>query len=406
MWSHRVSAVNVRWVLWYVTCICVSLVPCNSSILSACLDARPFDASGYMRYVDGQGWQSGALRSANYCPHCQQYALSSLPSRRGFATRRLQDDGRPLAPVSQTSHSATAGSSATPSGPSISWSGASSTAPSRKICGHDHCNLSIPTCCACADRRPHMASYPLYIDGRGITSSGTRWSMYCSPCHDFHDPPPPPRGTYEDGTVRSIVPDLSETQRRMLTRAFGGTMAEIAANPDYISPLEEMFPATVPTNARANEIVIHDTIQPTNPTSEIDSSVRSTSLLSRPTPADADGEGNRVQTDADLCKICFAAPSDAVLLPCAHLVSCAPCAVLILTHNMPSPSPGHDEIDGRDLIRRAERLLPEQTGQLRYAALRGITRTGPVWQREQSSRDAACPICRDPVRRWIKVYRS
>ncbi|KAK0902268.1 hypothetical protein LTR91_019080 [Friedmanniomyces endolithicus] len=48
------------------------------------------------------------------------------------------------------------------------------------------CRLtSILNCCACADERPHAASYSTYVDGLGFVPWGTRWQRYCWYCREF-----------------------------------------------------------------------------------------------------------------------------------------------------------------------------------------------------------------------------
>ncbi|OCL08368.1 hypothetical protein AOQ84DRAFT_376831 [Glonium stellatum] len=48
------------------------------------------------------------------------------------------------------------------------------------------CRLtSTPRCCACADVRPHSATYSVYIDGVGFVQRGTRWQSYCWFCKEF-----------------------------------------------------------------------------------------------------------------------------------------------------------------------------------------------------------------------------
>jgi hypothetical protein len=256
--------------------------------------------------------------------------------------------------------------------------------------------LSIPSCCACTDRRPHTETYPIYIDGLGITSNGRRWSMYCSPCQDFHRPPPVAGGTHDHATVRSIAPTLSEQQQTRLTRAFGGTMAEIAANPSYVSPLVEMFPTAILAEPHTHATM---TPQLNHPISEPDATSQSHQVAQL--PVDPDDEGKEAAAE-DVCKICFAAPPDALFLPCAHLVSCASCAVLVLTHKTPSPDPRRDEISGPDLIKGTAPLRGQQAGKLGYTELASIARAGQL----RYSAAAVCPICRDSVKRWIRVYRS
>ncbi len=54
------------------------------------------------------------------------------------------------------------------------------------ICIHKvpaSCGLTAtPLCCACADKRPHLSAYPLYVDGVGYVDQGTRWDRYCWTC--------------------------------------------------------------------------------------------------------------------------------------------------------------------------------------------------------------------------------
>ncbi|KIM90054.1 hypothetical protein PILCRDRAFT_812864 [Piloderma croceum F 1598] len=360
-----------------------------------CLDTRPFNAGGYMHYVDGRGWQSGSLRSASYCAHCRQNPPSSLSSLPLSATPQHQESRHQPAATTVSLRDPFVGSPAASSvlashSPHIM----STPEPLRKRCGHDYCILSIPTCCACLDRRPHTASYPLYIDGQGITSTGTRSSMYCSPCRDFHNPSRPTT-THEPGR-RSAFPTMSEPQRTMFTRTFGETMAETATNPNYASPLEQISSVAVRTEDEPESA--HDT-------SEHDNSTHTPcpSLVQSLAPSRADARGSGTDPEEDLCKICFEAPPDALFLPCAHLVTCAACAVLILTHNALSPDPQHDEISGRDLIRHVERLRPKRlAGQLGYAALTDIMRRAG----KRDGEKAVCPICRDAVKQWIRVYRT
>ena len=45
------------------------------------------------------------------------------------------------------------------------------------------CQLtSLPTCCACGDKRPHNSSYSRYIDGIGFCLGGRRQERYCPNC--------------------------------------------------------------------------------------------------------------------------------------------------------------------------------------------------------------------------------
>ncbi|KEF60543.1 uncharacterized protein A1O9_02104 [Exophiala aquamarina CBS 119918] len=47
--------------------------------------------------------------------------------------------------------------------------------------------VALAGCCACADKRPIAASYPVYIDGQGMRMQGKRWSRYCWKCRDYWD---------------------------------------------------------------------------------------------------------------------------------------------------------------------------------------------------------------------------
>jgi len=48
------------------------------------------------------------------------------------------------------------------------------------------CRLTAtPLCCACYDRRPHTATYSVYVDGVGFVQRGTRWQNYCWFCKTF-----------------------------------------------------------------------------------------------------------------------------------------------------------------------------------------------------------------------------
>lgn len=59
-----------------------------------------------------------------------------------------------------------------------------------------YCAHKLPTscrrtsthqCCACADKRPHAASYNTSISGVQTTSQATRWQDYCPGCRAFWD---------------------------------------------------------------------------------------------------------------------------------------------------------------------------------------------------------------------------
>ena len=56
-------------------------------------------------------------------------------------------------------------------------------------CGHKSflgCELTaVPTCCACADKRPLSSAYPTYVDGQGMRMRGSRSDRYCWRCRDY-----------------------------------------------------------------------------------------------------------------------------------------------------------------------------------------------------------------------------
>lgn len=286
-----------------------------------------------MHYVDGLGWESGSSRSANYCPHCQHNPPSALSPLRSAVPQR-HDNQR-------------SSNSFTPAAPTLP----ATLEPQAKACGHTGCQLTTPAgCCACLDLRPlSPEGYRHYVDGRGWLSGGSRTANYCPSCQVAPPSQHPPTGSLAASRLSALQPSPSSPMPLGLD-----VFSAAGSIPNLPSPL----PAQIPSS----------------PSKE-----------------------TRGQAEEDLCKICFTAAPDALFLPCAHLVSCTSCAVLILTHNSPSWNRRHGEIDGRDLIERAERLQSEP-GQLSYSTLISITSTGKV--------RTVCPICRDLVKRWIRVYRS
>jgi predicted Fe-S protein YdhL (DUF1289 family) len=53
------------------------------------------------------------------------------------------------------------------------------------LCIHKHrsgCGLSLPMCCACADRRPTSQTYLAYADAFGDTVTSSRSIHYCTGC--------------------------------------------------------------------------------------------------------------------------------------------------------------------------------------------------------------------------------
>jgi hypothetical protein len=57
--------------------------------------------------------------------------------------------------------------------------------PVDKQCPHKKemgCQLSLGSCCSCADRRPFSEAYSIYVDGVGFTSITDRRRDYCPGC--------------------------------------------------------------------------------------------------------------------------------------------------------------------------------------------------------------------------------
>ncbi|OAL49869.1 hypothetical protein IQ07DRAFT_599999 [Pyrenochaeta sp. DS3sAY3a] len=55
-------------------------------------------------------------------------------------------------------------------------------------CAHktsSSCSLSLPVCCACADKRPQSSTYLRYVDGKGDAHYGTRDMGYCPGCQAY-----------------------------------------------------------------------------------------------------------------------------------------------------------------------------------------------------------------------------
>lgn len=44
---------------------------------------------------------------------------------------------------------------------------------------------AVPVCCSCADQRPHTNWYAVYVDGQGMTMTGSPWQRYCWRCRNY-----------------------------------------------------------------------------------------------------------------------------------------------------------------------------------------------------------------------------
>jgi hypothetical protein len=203
-----------------------------------------------------------------------------------------------------------------------------------------------PLFSACLDRRPFSSSgYMHYVDGRGWQSGGSRRAGYCPHCHD-----------------NEYTPTSS--------------WAAVAAPPSQLQQ-SNLYD---PTWAQLHSARPHETDGETSrPASSSSTTSLSASTLS-PFPR--------------ACTICFDAVPDVLLLPCAHLVSCATCTVrLFLTPDKDSRTVSNWEINGYDIINRTSSFA-STAGELGFDALRGL----------HSSSADECPVCRTEVRRWIRVY--
>ncbi|KAK1023108.1 hypothetical protein LTS16_025174 [Friedmanniomyces endolithicus] len=77
------------------------------------------------------------------------------------------------------------------------------------------CRLtSLPTCCACADERPHSAAYSTYVDGVGFVPWGTRWQRYCWYCREFWTKRVAVSGLRAESTRVPGLPDQGEFLER------------------------------------------------------------------------------------------------------------------------------------------------------------------------------------------------
>lgn len=77
------------------------------------------------------------------------------------------------------------------------------------------CQLtSLPTCCACGDKRPQNLSYSRYIDGVGFCLGGKRQERYCPNCKNFWDTRIAVSGTPHSNCRIPHVPDQTDFIRQ------------------------------------------------------------------------------------------------------------------------------------------------------------------------------------------------
>lgn len=78
-----------------------------------------------------------------------------------------------------------------------------------RACSRDGCQLWLPICCHCSDKRPQRASYDAYVDGRGWVSGAPRNAGYCQVCRSTHAPgsaQAPSQSAREDPSAPSTAP--------------------------------------------------------------------------------------------------------------------------------------------------------------------------------------------------------
>ncbi|KAK9467660.1 hypothetical protein V1512DRAFT_261687 [Lipomyces arxii] len=261
-----------------------------------------------------------------------------------------------------------------------------------KTCEHadSQCALSFETCCWCLDKRPHSATgkYDVYIDGRGTVNEGARWGMYCTPCKAYWA-----ARTHESATEYTERSQVTVDRRRYNQHARNayGTMQELSSD-DYVSPVTAMFQRAVVWQQRIQEreaseqadrerrlqtgeaLSVGDELQeqqqleqilrgqvpiPVPPPVPDQQSAELEMTLDRPSrPEPMSSEDLNVNVE---CKVCFSQAADTVFLPCAHLAVCEWCA---------------DEIAPM-----------------------------PIRNRPLAHSGKLCPICRQLIKKKLKVYR-
>ncbi|KAK9325481.1 hypothetical protein V1517DRAFT_314268 [Lipomyces orientalis] len=245
----------------------------------------------------------------------------------------------------------------------------------RKTCEHteSRCALtSTDQCCACLDKRPPSATgrYDIYIDGRGTVNEGTRWGMYCNPCKDYWETRS--RGTAATNDVQADTRpnnDSRQQRRRQLGRNAFGTLQEISSE-DYVSPVTSLFQRAIAWRQNQRRLQ-EEQERDGNEQSSNAEQEQPNSFVSPPQDEEPGATLERKNRPEPLpseqltvnieCKVCFAQVADTVFLPCTHLAVCEWCA---------------DEIAP----------LPPNNRPLAHTY-------------------KLCPICRQLIKRKLKVFR-
>ncbi|KAK9238334.1 hypothetical protein V1525DRAFT_401272 [Lipomyces kononenkoae] len=247
-----------------------------------------------------------------------------------------------------------------------------------KTCGHAESRCALTTteqCCACLDKRPLSATerYDIYIDGRGTVNEGTRWGMYCSPCKEYWEARSGNTGSGSDQPDEGVGPQGNETRQQRRLRQLGrnvfGTLQEISSE-DYVSPVTSMFQRAIAwrqnqlrlqqerdeNSDRPDSNAEHRPLDSSLRTSDNEPATATIDRPNRPEPLPPDQLTINIE-----CKICFSQIADTVFLPCAHLAVCEWCA---------------DEIAP----------LPPNNRPLAHT-------------------HKLCPICRQLIKRKLKIFR-